>query len=524
LINSLGFQQPDKECASVKNKRLAAIDIGTNSIRCIIVEADTEGGFRILDDEKGTVRLGEQLATTGRISEDSAARAVETVTRFKKLIRGLKVSGVEAVATSAVRNAENGSDILSALARELGHPIQVISGLEEAELAMVSAQRHFDMKYRHYGVFDIGGGSLEITTALGNHIEECYSFDLGAVVMTERFISHDPPSLQDLKKLQKHVHTILKKHINSPSTLQTMIGSGGTVNALGYMAMNARGRSYASIHGYEVLRSEVVHLLNMLARRDLRERRLVPGLNADRADIIVAGVAVIEEMMRYFGANRLLVNERGIREGLIVKVMEKNGLTPSGSAAKSWRESAVEFVRSCRVDEAHSIHVAKLALSLFDTLAVPFNLKKNDRKLLEAAALLHDVGYFIAYNSHHKHSYHLIRHADLFGFTPHERELIAQVARYHRKSLPKRKHEAYQALNEADRRRVAYLGGILRLADGLDRRRDASVTSIDCEFSGTLVTIRLSGNEDMSVEIFGGSAKMDLLEKAFGVGVLFVTA
>jgi exopolyphosphatase/guanosine-5'-triphosphate,3'-diphosphate pyrophosphatase len=500
------------------------MDIGTNSIRCIIVEAEHKGGYKVLDDEKSTVRLGEQLARTGAISAEASARALATVAHFRKLIAGLKVSAVEAIATSAMRNASNGQELLDALSAELGHEIRVISGLEEAGLAMVSAQRHFDMEYKRYAVFDIGGGSLEITTALGNHIEECYSLDLGAVLMTEQYLKHDPVRPDDLQKLQRHVRAQLKKQVDrSKGQFHTLIGSGGTTTAVGSMAMSAMGKSYSSVHGYEVLRSEVIHLLAMLTRKSLAERRLVPGLNADRADIIVAGIVVIEELMRYLGANQLLVNERGIREGLIIRAMEKHGLIPSAPAPRTWRESALDFVRSCHVDEPHSLHVAQLALSVFDGLSAPFSLKKPDRKLLEAAALLHDVGYFIAYSSHHKHSYHLIRHAELFGFSPRDRELIAQIARYHRKSMPKRRHETFQALNIGDRQRVERLGGILRLADGLDRRRSSTVQSVSCTFGGTLFTLLLDGVEDMSVEIFGATAKKDLLEKAFGVRVVLVT-
>jgi exopolyphosphatase/guanosine-5'-triphosphate,3'-diphosphate pyrophosphatase len=505
----------------MNTRRLAAMDIGTNSIRCIVVEADHKGGYRVLDDEKSTVRLGEQLARTGAISPQAASRALAAVGPFRKLIAGLKVGAVEAIATSAMRSASNGQELLETLSAEFGHEIRVISGLEEAELAMVSAQRHFDMEYKRYAVFDIGGGSLEITTALGNHIEEFYSLDLGAVVMTERFLRHDTTEPGDLKKLQRHVRSELKKQLDrSKVQLHTLIGSGGTTTAIGSMAMNAIGKSYASIHGYEVLRSEVIHLLAMLTRKNLQERRMVPGLNADRADIIVAGIAVVEELMRFFGANQLLVNERGIREGMIIKGMEKHGLIPAATAPRTWRESALDFVRSCHVDEPHSLHVARLALSIFDGLSAPFSLKKSDRKLLEAAALLHDVGYFIAYSGHHKHSYHLIRHAELFGFSPRERELIAQIARYHRKSLPKRKHETFQALGEADRQRVERLGGLLRLADGLDRRRSSAVQSVSCTFGGTLFTVRLKGGDDMSVEVFGATAKKDLLEKAFGMRVV----
>jgi exopolyphosphatase/guanosine-5'-triphosphate,3'-diphosphate pyrophosphatase len=508
----------------MNSKRLAAIDIGTNSIRCIVVEADQKGGYKVLDDEKSTVRLGEDLARTGAIAPQAEVRALEAVARFRKLIAGLKVGAVEAIATSAMRRASNGQRLLDDLSAGLGHEIRVISGVEEAGLAMVSAQRHFDMEYKRYAVYDIGGGSLEITTALGSHIEECYSLDLGAVVMTEQFIRQDPARPADIEKLQRHVRAQLKKQLDkSKVQLHTLIGSGGTTTAIGAMAMNALGKSYASIHGYEVLRSEIVHMLAMLSRKNLAERRLVAGLNADRADIIVAGIAVVEELMNFFGANQLLVNERGIREGLIIKAMEKHGLIPTVSAPRSWRESALDFVRSCHVDEPHSLHVARLALSLFDVLAEPYTMKKSDRKLLEAAAILHDVGYFIAYSSHHKHSYHLIRHAELFGFTPRERELIAQIARYHRKSLPKRKHETFQALHEEDQQRVRRLGGILRLADGLDRRRGAAVQSIACTFSGATVTVHMNGSEDMSLELFGATSKKDLFEKAFDVRAVFVT-
>ena len=508
----------------MNTKRLAAMDIGTNSIRCIVVEADQKGGYKVLDDEKSTVRLGEDLTRTGAISPLASARALEAVARFRKLIAGLKVGAVEAIATSAMRRASNGQELLDRLSSALGHEIRVISGVEEAELAMVSAQRHFDMDYKRYAVFDIGGGSLEITTALGSHIEECYSLDLGAVVMTEQFLIHDPSLAGDLEKLQRHVRTELKNRVDrSKVQFHTLIGSGGTVSAVGSMVMNALGKSYASIHGYEVLRSEVVHMLAMLTRKSLAERRLVPGLNADRADIIVAGIAVVEELMRFFGANQLLVNERGIREGLIIRALEKHGLIAAAPAPRSWREAALDFVRSCHGDEPHALHVAKLSLALFDAVAVPFTLEKSDRKLLEAAALLHDVGYFIAYSSHHKHSYHLIRHAELFGFTPREREVIAQIARYHRKSLPKRKHETFQALHAEDQQRVKRLGGLLRLADGLDRSRSAVVQSISCHVDDGAVTVQVSGADDMSLELFGATAKKDLFEKAFGVRVLFLT-
>ena len=509
----------------MKKSRIAAIDIGTNSIRCIIAEASHDGKFKIMDDEKATVRLGERLAATGRISEEASHRAIEAIRRFQKLLNGLNVEEVEAVATSAVRTASNGKELVALLSEELGHEIKIISGEEEAELTASSALSNFDMYGKRSAMVDIGGGSVEIVMACGNHVEEFYSLDLGAVVMTERFLKSDPVSELELQKLLRHIRASLKRTFGSKKvSVDSVIGSGGTLTAIGCMTMQMRKDNYVSTHGYEVLRSEVVHLLAMLIRRDLKGRRTVPGLNQDRADIIIAGVVVIDELMRFLDANRVLVNERGIREGLLIRAIKRLGFAAGSITPPTWRDAVNDFARSCHVDEPHATHVAGLALSMFDALALPFGLKKPERKLLEAAAILHDSGYFISYGSHHKHSYHLIRHAELFGFTPRERELIAQIARYHRKSPPKRKHEAFQSLKEKDQATVAQLGGILRLADGLDRRRNGLVQGIGCSFGGTTVTLKLTAVEDVSVEIFGANAKKDLFEKAFGSTVVFATA
>ncbi|HEY5523177.1 MAG TPA: Ppx/GppA phosphatase family protein [Desulfuromonadaceae bacterium] len=509
----------------MKKSRIAAIDIGSNSIRCIIAEASKEGKFKIMDDEKATVRLGERLAITGVISDDASHRAIEAIRRFQKLVTGLNVEAVEAVATSAVRTATNGKELVATLSKELGHEIKVISGEEEAELTAASALSNFDMYGKRYAMVDIGGGSVEIVTAYGNHVEEFYSLDLGAVVMTDRFLMSDPIAEDELRKLQRHIRESLKRTFTGKRvSVDSLIGSGGTLTAIGCMAMQMRKDNYVSIHGSEVLHAEVVHLLAMLVHKDLKGRRTIPGLNQDRADIIVAGVVVIDELMRFFEANRILINERGIREGLLIRAMKRLGLPAASSTPPTWRDAVKEFARSCHVDELHAIHVAGMALSIFDALALPFGLKTSERKLLEAAAILHDSGYFISYGSHHKHSYHLIRHAELFGFSPRERELIAQIARYHRKSLPKRKHEAFQNLKEKDQVTVARLGGILRLADGLDRRRNGLVQNISCLFGGTTITIQLAATEDISVEIFGANAKKDLIEKAFGSSVILATS
>ena len=509
----------------MKPDRLAALDIGTNSIRCIVVEVDKLGKFRVLDDEKATVRLGEGIVKDGAISRAAWKRALDALSRMKKIVDGYGVVGVEAVATSAVRQAANGEAFVKAVADTVGLRISVISGEEEAELAALSALNNFDMEGTRYVMADIGGGSVEIITALGNHIEEIYSLDLGAVILTENLISSDPVTQDDYRRLRKHIRKTLKATFTGEDVpVQCLLGSGGTMTSIAAMVMAMRKEGYGSIHGYEVLRSEVVHLLAMLLRKDVKERRSIPGLPPDRADIIVAGVTVVDELMELFKANLLKINERGIREGLVLKGLKKHNLLVEEKRPKSWRDSVLEFARSCHHDEVHAVQVSRLALEIFDAVSASFDLGVKERQMLEAAALLHDVGYFISYSGHHKHTYHLIRHADLFGFTPREREIIAHIARYHRKSLPKKKHETFTRLVTQDRLLVRRLGGILRLADGLDRRRNSLVRTLDCSMSSSTFMIRLIGGGDVSVELFGGKAKGDLFEAAFERKLLLVSA
>lgn len=506
----------------MKNERLAAIDIGTNSIRCIVVEASRNGSYRILDDEKETVRLGEGIASRGAISNAAIQRAELAISRMTKLVKGLGVRGVEAVATSAVRSATNGPALVARLETILGVPIQVISGEQEAALAAQSALRNFDMQGQRYGVLDVGGGSVELTTAQGQVVEEHYSLELGAVVMTERFLRGDPLRGTDLEKFRRHLRAELKKRFgNDKLQLPLLVGSGGTVTAIAQMVLQYRREELPSVQGVTVLRSEVVHILAMLQRKTLAERKTVPGLSPDRADIIVAGVGVVDTLMEFFGSNSLLVNARGIREGVILQALQRHGLARQTPTHRTWRDSVLEFGRNCQIEEGHALQVARLALSLFDDLAKPCALKKRDRVVLEAAAILHDAGAWISYESHHKHSYHLIRHAELFGLSPRERELAAQVARYHRKALPKKKHEPLQKLTAKEQALVSRLGGLLRLADGLDRRRCGAVERISCSVQGTVARLTVSGSDDLAVEVFGGSAKKELFEKAFGLQILF---
>jgi len=497
-------------------KRLAAIDIGTNSLRCIVAEIDPQSGFRVLDDEKAMVRLGEGLSETGFISVAAEERAIEALQRMSKICTSLNAEIAAVVATSAVRKALNRNQFLRNVKQRTGLDIDVISGTREAELASLSVHHNFAMDQLRFAMADIGGGSVEIIVASGHHTEKIISLELGAVFLTEKFLHSDPISEKELERLRKHIRKSLRHEgIGEGLPVHCLVGSGGTMTNIGSMVMAMRGEQYESVHRYEVLHSEIIHLLAMLTRKNHKERLQVAGLNPERADIIIAGMILTDELLRRCRTNLLRINAQGIREGLILQSMQERGLLPDIHQQRDWRASLLEFARSCRIDEQHATQVKRLALKIFAALAEAYELNDRHAQLLEAAAQLHDIGYFISYDRHHKHSYHLIRHANLFGFTPRERELVANLARYHRKSMPKKSHENFSHLSAEDQLLVRRLGGIVRLADGLDRRRNGQVSDIECSLKNDRLALKLLGQDDLSVELYGAESKGDLLETAF---------
>lgn len=506
----------DSDIALPATIRLAAIDIGTNSIRCIVVEADNQGNFRILDDEKAQARLGEGLSETGTICDAAVGRAIDALTRMKRICAGLGAEIAAVVATSAVRKAQNQASFLTQVKAATGLTIDVISGEQEAELAALSVHHNFAMDQQRFAMADIGGGSVEIVVAVGDHTENLISLDLGAVFLTETYFTHDPVGSNELDKVRKLVRKELKAHgIGKGLAVSCLIGSGGTMTNIAGMIMAMRGEQYESVHRYEVLHSEVVHMLAMIARKNQKERLLIPGLNPERADIILAGMVVVDELMRRLRTNLLRINGQGIREGLILHSLQQRQLLPLRSPSRDWREALIEFGRSCRFDEHHAKQVCRLAETIFSAVSTSYELNERHRDLLIAASLLHDIGYFISYDRHHRHTYHLIRHADLFGFSPRERELIANIARYHRKAKPKSSHESFAALSPDDQQLVRRLGGIVRLADGLDRRRNRQVKQMECRLTDKNLEMILKSPREMSVELYGARSKCDLFEQAF---------
>ncbi|MGV3707682.1 MAG: HD domain-containing protein [Gemmatimonas sp.] len=497
--------------------RIAAIDIGSNSVRQIIADVSHTGQIRVVDEMKTMPRLGEGLERTGALGQTAVDAALQAVGRMVMLSRQMGAARIEIVATSAVRDASNGEEFTTRLFNDTGIPVRVLSGDQEALLSFRSALAHFELGSGRSMVMDIGGGSLELVLAKDGLIEHVASFPFGAVRMTEKFLS---PVVRPkgVRALREHVREGLRKGVPVKDWRGTRaIGSGGTFTNLAGIMLSRQNMTTRSTHGTPVTRVEIEHVLDWLQRLAPEERTNVPGLNPARADIIVAGLATAAEVMARFDSRDVRASGYGIREGILLEAAQVTPVVADPGAARE--RSVREFAERCHYEAPHSRHVQTLSLQLFDSLAPRLGLGAVDRRMLADAALLHDVGYHINYEKHNKHSFHLISHADLLGMTPTEQVGIAHIARYHRGSPPKKSHRAFAALDRVLRERITKLSALLRLADGFDRGHIGAVARLKVKWGNDVVRVFVSeaeGATTVRLECWGASRKRALLEEVLG--------
>lgn len=499
--------------------RLGAIDIGTNSIRLIVAEAVSDGTYRVLDEEREMTRLGVGLAHTGRLAPEAVERSLDAIGRMKAIADGRGVAQLRAAATSAVREAENGDAFRREAWRRHRIRVEIISAEEEARLAFESATRRFDLEGRSVAVADIGGGSLEVVLSAGTVVDRVHSLALGAVRLTEQFVRSDPLREKHWKPLRKAIDRAIRDEIGKPPfTVEVLVGSGGTFSALGGILRHEREGKEGNPHGYRMTRAEVTRMLARFLEVPEAQRRQIPGLPPQRADIVVAGTAVIARLAKHLQCRQILVNDGGVRDGLILAMIADLGLAVAASDAAPTRMDAVRrFARRCLSNERHGEHVALLSGQIFDGVQVRYKLPPTGRELLEAAALLHDVGFLVNHAKHHKHAYHLIMHSDLPGWSTREIELVANLVRYHRRAYPKKAHANFARLDKEHRRLVRRLAGILRLGVALNRSHQQLVQSVRVHARRERVTIVAVAGQDPLVELWDARRKAGLFEKAFGV-------
>jgi exopolyphosphatase/guanosine-5'-triphosphate,3'-diphosphate pyrophosphatase len=498
--------------------RIAAIDIGTNSIHMIVVRVRPDLSFEVVDREKEMVRLGAGGLDGRSLTATAMTAALQTLAKFRRLADSHKVDKIVAAATSAIREADNGGDFIAEVGRKTGIHIRVISGNEEARLIHMAAVYGVHMGGSPAVVIDIGGGSIEVTLGTGSHLTHAKSFKLGVIRLTERFVRTDPLSGRDERRLVKHINKEIGPYLDSIADrrFDRVIGTSGTILSLGALAL-----SEDDVVRDEALRNRRVSakgirkLRKKLIGADLETRLHMDGLDPRRADIAVAGSVLLDSVLRRLGADDITLCDLALREGLVLDYINRNTATIKKIERYPdvRRRSVIELGERCGYSPAHARHVSQLALSLFDQTRAVHGLGDREREWLEYGALLHDAGDHISYERHHRHSYYLIKNGELRGFDPEETEIIALLARYHRQATPKKTHEGYGLLKGPLRRTVRTLAAMLRLAEGLDRSHAQVVTALDVVPKGDTYLIRLRAAGDAELELWAAHRHGEPLEK-----------
>lgn len=510
---------------------VAAIDVGTNSFHLLIASADPRRrDFKVLARRKEIVRLGEGAVDMKRLSPEAMNRALRVLRRFRAAAHAAGAP-IRAVATSAVREALNQRTFLSRVRAETGIDLEVVSGVEEARLIYRAVQRALPVRDETILLFDIGGGSTEFLVGRRGEILYSNSLKLGAVRLTRRFFPDGRYTDRRLSDCRAFIRGTLSPVARSLSAFRwsRAVATAGTALTVAAITRRAEGRSGNDLNGVAIPAARLLATVDRIAAaRTLRARLRIEGLDASRADIIVAGALILGEILSLLRPDRLTLSTAALREGILLDALDKRRLVRHLGDLTRLRYTSVQaWARTLRYEKPHAHHVARLALSLFDQTRRLHGLGPAARGYLEAAALLHDVGFFISHAQHHRHTYYLIRNAELFGFTEGEKEIIANVARHHRKSHPKPHHEGYARLARRERHLVRTLAGLLRVADGLDRSHTGKVKSVSCRRAGRHLRIvaqpRRTG-APLDLEVWGASRKKGLLEEALDVSVVIAPA
>jgi exopolyphosphatase/guanosine-5'-triphosphate,3'-diphosphate pyrophosphatase len=512
--------------------KLAAIDIGSNSIKLVVVDAAASDSFAVLAREKETVRLGHNTLREGYLSADNIRRAAECIKRFRSIAEARGAEQLIAIATASVREAHNSAEFIQEVEKQTGVRVEILSGIEEARLIGIAAAQGSGAQIASLINIDIGGGSTEISLVRNGVPDELYSVKLGAVGLTESYLSADPPKPKEMRALRDEIRSALERPSRELRNLrwQRATGTSGTILAIGE-TLRLRGLREAERReqgaqpaGAEIIFSQLERFNERAAEMSVAERKALPGISAQRAEIVVAGGQILEGVMRSLGINALRTCDYALREGVIIdrlRELEAESRPPVPDVADQRLRGVHAVGRRFGYEEAHAHQVAKFAEKMFDHLALTENLTRHERTLLSAAALLHDVGYHIAHESHHKHALYLIKNSELTGFSEAEREIIANIARYHRGSPPKERHPDYAALNQSDRETVCRLSAILRVADALDRSHDCRVRDIRCARDEQIMHVQLRSHLNCDQEILAAEQKSDLFKQMFKCRLAF---
>jgi exopolyphosphatase/guanosine-5'-triphosphate,3'-diphosphate pyrophosphatase len=500
--------------------RLAAIDIGTNSVHMIVVRINPDFSFEVIDREKDMVRLGAGGLDGRALTPEAMQAALQVLSKFRRLAESHSVDNIVAAATSAVREAENGGDFLRAVRAQTGIHPRLISGTEEARLIHLAAVYGVGVPGETAVAIDIGGGSVEITRGVGPAIEVGRSFKLGVIRLTERFVKSDPISPRDERKLVRHITSEIGEHLRqiARAGFDRVIGTSGTILSLGTVASAAEGRAHASLRNRRIAAKQIRRVRRTVTSVDLQKRLKVPGLDPRRADLVVAGAILLDTLLARLGASEITLCDLSLREGLVLDYIARHRkeIAQADRYPDVRRRSVIELAERCNYWPEHAQQIARLSIGLFDQTRATHGLTDREREWLEYGALLHDIGVHISYEQHHKHSYYLIRNGDLRGFEPYEVEIMALLTRYHRQATPKARHDGFGDLPRKQRKAVKRLAAILRLAESLDRSHSQTISGVELHDRGEDALLQLRTSGDAELELWSATRHSAPFERLIG--------
>ena len=529
----LNHEMSESSPSAQRLRKIAAIDVGTNSTHMLVASVDASlRTFSIELAEKSTTRLGEKDPDTGQLTPEAMDRGLESLRRFKELAISHQVEQIVIAATSAVREAPNGRDFLQTVQDQLGLDVDLVSGPEEARLIYLGVLSGMPFGDRPHLVLDIGGGSTELILADGRDARALTSTRVGAVRLQRDFVKDDPIPPNRRSFLQAFIQGSLEPAVDKvhrrikPGEKPVLVATSGTAMAIGALAATEDDRPPLKLHGYKVSKQRLDRVVERLVVMTPAQRRDLAPINDRRAEIIVPGALILQTTMQMLGVGELVLSERALREGLIVDWMLRHGLLEDRFSFQSSirQRTVMHQAQRFAVNRARAERVATHALSLYDSTRG--RLHQDDgsgRDLLWAASLLHACGQHINLSAYHKHSWYLIRHGELLGYSESEHLMIAAIARYHRRSLPKKRHEAWQALQTRhNRRTVSEMALLLRLAAALDRRPDPVVETLEVEITASSIILKLVPerlNQNLSLEQWSLESCEDIVREVTGLNL-----
>ncbi|MGD1949873.1 MAG: HD domain-containing protein [Leptolyngbyaceae cyanobacterium] len=499
--------------------KLAAIDIGTNSIHMIIVDVISQRNFEVIEREKAMVKLGAGVFATKRISDRAFKLGLKTIRRYIQLAEQLGVDEIITAATSAIREAKNGEAFINAVVRQTGLSPRIISGNEEARLILLAVRNSIANEEDTALVLDIGGGSTE--TVVGNRHRVLFtrSLQLGVLRLLDMFEDSGPVGDEGRSVLESHIQYIAQKTLKQAKAIgfDRVIGTSGTIRTLGEAAhIKAEGDSFQSVNAEVVQLKHIKELAEDLLEMQIVDRAQMDGVGDKRADAIHLGGVLLVKLLEMVKVQEITLCDASLREGMVLDYLERHSQEVEALPShKNLRyRQAAQLVQKYQSDWHQNHHIASLALQLFEQTKDLHRYGESAQDVLEFAALLHDIGQYISFRKHHKNSRFIIRRSNPRGFTDEEILLIRHLVRYHRKAMPTKKHKKFRRLSKSHRRLIKVLSGILRIAVSLDKTKNQRVAAVNCCISDESIKIEVLGENTLELEIWAAQRERHVLAAA----------